>query len=77
MNRKLPIIIALQALLIIMLFWVLVFYGKDEYEAYNQSKEQEIESPQHVVEKQGQSVVNVPAAAQKNSQISTEKLSST
>ena len=77
MNRKLAIIIALQALLIIMLFWVLVFYGKDEYEAYNQSQEQEIESPQHVVEKQGQSVVNVPAAAQKNSQISTEKLSST
>lgn len=33
MNRKITIIIALQALLIVMLFWLLVFYGKDEYEA--------------------------------------------
>ncbi len=33
MNRKTAIIIALQTLIIIVLFWVLVFYGKDEYEA--------------------------------------------
>ena len=76
MNRKLAIVIALQALLIIMLFWVLVFYGKDEYEAYNQSHEEEIESPQRVVEKEGLSFVHVPVAAQKNSQINTAQISS-
>ncbi len=76
MNRKLAIIIGLQALLIIMLFWVLVFYGKDEYEAYSQSQEEEIETPQRVLEKEGQSIITVPVAAQKNSGISTAKLAS-
>ena len=33
MNRKVATIIGLQAFLIIVMFWVLVFYGKDEDEA--------------------------------------------
>ena len=33
MNRKATIIIFLQAALIVVLFWFLIFFGKDEYEA--------------------------------------------
>ena len=45
MNRKLAIIIGLQAFLIVMLFWVLVFYGKDEYEASTHRSDDKIEAP--------------------------------
>lgn len=74
MNRKLAIIIALQGLLIILLFWILVFFGKDEYEVYNKGQLDEIESPKHVTVKQGQSVVSIPIAVQQNSQITTANL---
>ncbi len=76
MNRKLTIIIALQALLIIALFWILVFYGKDEYEAYKQGSEEAIESPPLVKVEQGINVVSLPLAVQKNSGIKTSKLES-
>ena len=45
MNKKYTIIVVLQALLIVTLFWVLIFYGQDEYEAYRAEQEEEIESP--------------------------------
>ncbi len=32
MNKKIGLIIIVQSLLVIALFWTLVFYGKDEYE---------------------------------------------
>lgn len=76
MNKKLGLIIGLQAILIIALFWVLIFYGKDEYEVYQNSHEDEIETPNHISEKDGINIVSLSAASQQNSGISTQKLAS-
>ena len=44
MNKKLTFIIGLQALLIITLFWGLVFFAKDEYDAHQTEQAEEIET---------------------------------
>lgn len=74
MNKKITWIIGLQALIIITLFWVLVFYGKDEFEAYQGEHEEEIESPNLVSEKDGISIVELTPETQANSGISTSKI---
>jgi hypothetical protein len=74
MNRKFAIIIGLQALVIVMLFWVLVFYGKDEYEALNQDSTEQIKSLNHVASKQGVAMVTVSAETQSQSDIKTNTL---
>lgn len=74
MNRKFTIIITLQALLIIALFWMLVFYGKDEYESYKQGADEAIESPTLVKVEQGVNVVTLPLVLQQNSDIKTSNL---
>lgn len=74
MNRKLAIIIGLQALLIVILFWVLVFYGKDEYEAYTREQAEEIEAPSRVGTELGATVVTLSTAMQQQSEIKTSKL---
>ncbi len=74
MNRKLTTIIGLQAFLIVVLFWVLVFYGKDEFEAMSQQTEEEIETPNRVVTEQGMTVINISAATQQQSEITTSLL---
>ena len=74
MNKKLTLIIVLQALLIIALFWVLIFYGKDEYEAYQNSQDEEIESPNRVTENAGINTVSLSPATQQNSGIKTAKV---
>ncbi|PKO43859.1 MAG: hypothetical protein CVU29_10535 [Betaproteobacteria bacterium HGW-Betaproteobacteria-22] len=74
MNRKAAIIIGLQAFLIVMLFWLLVFYGKDEFEALNVHDDDEIETPQRVVTKEGTTTVHVSAATQAQSGIYTTPL---
>ena len=71
MNRKLAIIIGLQAFLIVVLFWVLVFYGKDEFEALTQQTEEEIETPSRVVNEEGMTIITISPATQKQSDIST------
>lgn len=71
MNRKIAIIIGLQALLIIVLFWVLVFYGKDEYEAYTTQQAEEVETPNRVATDHGMTVVTLDEASQKQSDIRT------
>lgn len=71
MNRKIAIIIGLQAFLIIVLFWVLVFYGKDEYEAYTSEREEEVETPNRVTTDLGMTIVTLSAAGQKQSDIRT------
>jgi hypothetical protein len=76
MNRKLAIIIGLQAFLIIVLFWVLVFYGKDEYEALSQDTEETIETPNRVSNKAGITIITVGAATQAQSGIQTTALKS-
>jgi hypothetical protein len=77
MNKKLTLIIVVQALLIIALFWVLIFYGKDEFEAYQNSQEEDIESPSRVTENAGVNVVSLPPATQQNSGIRTAKVAAT
>jgi hypothetical protein len=77
MNKKLTLVIIVQALLIIALFWVLIFYGKDEYEAYQNSQEEEIESVSRVTERPGINIVSLSPAAQQNSGIKTAKVSAT
>ena len=76
MNRKLAIIIGLQAFLIVVLFWVLVFYGKDEYDAFNQAQEEEVASPNRVNQVAGTTMVTLSTEAQTQSDIRTVKLSS-
>jgi hypothetical protein len=74
MNRKLAIIIGIQTFLIVILFWVLVFYGKDEYEASTKDTDDQIQAPNRVSSKQGQTVITVDAATQAQSEIKTSLL---
>lgn len=70
MNRKTLTVILLQALIIVVMFWLLVFYGKDEYEAYSQQEaEEEIASPPRVSSEEGAAVVTLPKDTQLQSGI--------
>jgi hypothetical protein len=73
MNRKVIVIIILQAILIITMFWVIVFYGKDEYEAYTREQEEEIENPSRVTTEHGATIVTVSAEARRQSDIQLGK----
>lgn len=77
MNKKLLIIIGLQAFLIILLFWILMFNSKDEFEDYQSKQEEEIESPSRVSTIEGINTVTLPLATQINSGIQTAKVLST
>ncbi|PPC82685.1 MAG: hypothetical protein CTY38_05970 [Methylotenera sp.] len=74
MNRKLAIIIGLQAFLIVMLFWLLVFYGKDEFEEMSELSEEEIETISRITDKDGAIMISLSPAAQKQSDIQTSPL---
>lgn len=74
MNRKLAIIIGLQAFLIVVLFWLLAFYGKDEFEAMSEQSEEEIETINRVDNKDGATIISISPAAQKQSDILTSPL---
>ncbi|HEY3325853.1 MAG TPA: hypothetical protein VGK14_01640 [Novimethylophilus sp.] len=76
MNRKALIIISLQAVVIVVLAWMLVFYGKDEYEAYQRRDDEEIKTASHVAAEKGASVVSLSAEAQQASGIAVEALHS-
>jgi hypothetical protein len=75
MNRKLAVIIGLQAFLIVVLFWTLVFYGKDEFDLMSQQSEEEIETPDHVSNVDGITILTISPATQKQSGIETSALS--
>ena len=77
MNKILIVIIGVQALLIIILFWGMVFNSKDEFEAYQADQEEEIESPSRVTTIEGINTVTLPLATQINSGIKTAKVAST
>lgn len=76
MNRKLAIIIGLQAFLIVILFWVLVFYGKDEYEAYTKDTDEQIEAPNRINNKDGVTTITVSPATQAQSDIAVTVIKS-
>lgn len=69
MNRKTAIIIALQTFIIIVLFWVLVFYGKDEYEAAMGESAEEIATPSHVTTENGAPTIALSVESQLQSGI--------
>ncbi len=81
MNRKATIIIGLQAALIVILFWFLIFYGKDEYEAATSEGEEGIDTKSLVVEnnknEKGAATLALPVASQQQSGIKTIKLVAT
>lgn len=74
MNRKTAIIITLQTLIIILLFWALVFYGKDEYEAATNAQDAAIASASHVTTENGTATITLSAASQQQSGITTTAL---
>lgn len=76
MNRKLAIIIGLQAFLIVILFWVLVFYGKDEYEAFTKDTDEQIEAPNRINTKDGLTTITVSPATQAQSDITVTPIKS-
>jgi len=76
MNKKTTGVIALQALLIVILFWMLVFFGKDEFENFRVEQEEAIESIDRVSTKDGISIVSLSPAVQENSGIRTNKVES-
>lgn len=76
MNRKLATIIGIQAFLIVILFWVMVFYGRDEFEALTEQTEEEIETPSRVANNEGITTVSISPATQAQSDISTSPLKS-
>lgn len=75
MNKKLTLVIATQTILVIFLFWILVHFAKDEYHTYNQGQEDEVETPDRVLIKNGATVVNISAEAQVQSEILTSSIS--
>lgn len=78
MNRKVLAIIALQAILIVVLSWVLVFYGRDEFEAYTREEaREEIAASSRVATESGATVVTLAPEIQQQSGISTTILQST
>lgn len=77
MKSKLSTVILIQAFIIIILFWVLIFYGKDEYEAFTHETDEEIESASHVNTVNGKTIIEVNEATQIQSDIRTSPLQST
>lgn len=70
MNRKILIVVALQAFIIVVLFWLLVFYGKDEYEEMLAEREEEIETRTLVVADEDEAGAAVIALSEKSQKIS-------
>ena len=75
MNKKLTFIIGIQALLIVSLFWALIFYAKDEYDAHQTEQTEDIESPSRVKNDEGMNIVSLGLATQQNSGIRTAVVS--
>lgn len=75
-NNKVNFIIFLQAVIIITLIWVLVFFSKDEFESYQFEQEDEVESINHVKTENGVNKIKLSLAVQKNSGIETGNLQS-
>jgi len=81
MSRKAMMIIGIQAFLIIVLFWLLVFYGKDEYEELGAELDEEVETRSLVAEHEsndaGVATLVLPVALQKQSGLQFTRLQAT
>lgn len=80
MNKKVVIIVALQAFIIVVLFWLLVFYGKDEYEQLVTEEEEKIPTKTMVASaddsEQGAATITLSEKSQKLSGIQVTALQS-
>ncbi|MFM9912353.1 MAG: efflux RND transporter periplasmic adaptor subunit [Methylophilaceae bacterium] len=76
MSKKVMVVIVVQALIIVALAWVLVFYGKDEFETAQRKGDEEISAPSRVSQANGATVVSLSAASQKASGLVAEPLKS-
>jgi hypothetical protein len=74
MNKKTTQIIAIQTILIILLFWALVHFAKDEYHLFNEAQDDDVETIDRVKVVDGATVVNLSEAAQQQSEIKTSSL---
>ena len=75
MNRKMLVIIALQAFIMVILFWMLVFYGKDEFEAgLGDDDDEVISSPSLVNTEHGATTITLTTKTQQLSGIATSRL---
>lgn len=74
-------IIGIQAFLIIVLFWLLVFYGKDEYEELGAELDEEVETrslvAEHANADAGVATLVLPVALQKQSGLQFTRLQAT
>lgn len=78
MKNKFAIMIGLQSFLIILLFWMVIFYGRDEYESFVQGHiEEEIETPNRISVENDITIVTISTDAQRQSSIETSTLSQT
>ncbi len=81
MNRKTTVIIALQAFLIVLLVWFLVFVGKDEFENASRENETGFNSrtllAANKAEDKGAATLMLSTASQQQSGIKTSRLVST
>ena len=74
MSKKSLIIFALQTFIIIVLFWMLVFYGSDEYEASRVAEDEVIASSSHIASEDGTVTLTLSPASQQQSGIATSRL---
>lgn len=74
MNRKILALLSVQALIIVLMFWMLVFYGKDEYEHYSSADQEEVKSINRVNQANGQTLIEVPLKTQQQNGIVSRAL---
>jgi len=72
--NKTQVLIGVQAILIILLFWIIIFLGKDEYASTQNEEDEAIESQSRVSTQHGLQIVALSQAAQKNSGIQVQPL---
>lgn len=70
-NRKLSFLLVTMMALIVALFWFTVYLGQDEFEAYQEEEEEEIEGPERTTDEEGLTIIQLSQAVQKNSGIET------
>lgn len=74
MNRNAFVIITLQTLVIVGLFWALVYYGRDEYEAYTRGNDTAIANVSRTSVEKGAAVVTLSLETQQQSGIAVSEL---
>lgn len=72
MNRKATIVIILQAVLIVVLFWALVYFARDEYEA--RQRDHDLAGGEHVVARGDEHEIHLSGEAQRQGGIATSEL---